>query len=182
MSFCIGGFCIPYSALLPVLLILFRPLYEWVCKVMGIDINKPSKKGGKGDSDSIEAKDGSKPCCASGSAPVAPESPFYLGPDTPSWKALVAASAEKPLIVRFTATWCGPCKKVEPLFNALAQARRGQATFVSVDVDDFPEIMDEQQLLGVPYFLSFKNGALVTKYRGSDEQEVEKIVSSALAL
>lgn len=178
MSICIGGCCIPYSALLPVLLILFKPLYEWVCSALGIDINKP-KKGGP---EPIEAKDGGQSCCASGAAQaVAPESPFYLGADTPSWKALLAASSDKPLIVRFTAQWCKPCKVVEPLFNALGEAHRGQGTFVSVDVDDHPELLDEYQLLGVPYFLSFKDGALLTKYRGSEEKEVRKMVAAAVA-
>lgn len=191
MSCCLFGICVPYSAILPVLIILLKPVWEYVAKMMGIDTT--AKKGPKQGDPPTSSIEGEKcgPCCAPAEAKaknveakavVIPEGDtFYLSADTP-WKGLLAASveADKTLIARFTASWCAPCKKVEPFFNSLAAQRRGEAVFVSVDVDAWPDVMDEYSLVGIPYFLALRRGAVTHKYRGSDEGGVKKMIDEAL--
>jgi thioredoxin 1 len=63
------------------------------------------------------------------------------------------------VVVKFSATWCGPCSRLAPHFNAAAE--RSDATFVHVDVDEADvDLLKEFSIQGVPTVLGFKNGQL----------------------
>ena len=57
--------------------------------------------------------------------------------------------SEPLLIVDFTAGWCGPCRKIGPVFERLATEHKGAASFVKVDIDDVPDAFDG---ISVPAF------------------------------
>ena len=66
--------------------------------------------------------------------------------------------SEKPVIVDFTAKWCGACQVMKPVFEELASELGSQYTFVSLDVDKAEDVSQEQNIIGIPAFLLFKNG------------------------
>jgi thioredoxin 1 len=63
-----------------------------------------------------------------------------------------------PVLVDFTAAWCGPCKMLDPVVKQLAQEWDGKARIVKLDVDRNPNIAMQYQVLGMPTLLLFVNG------------------------
>lgn len=68
--------------------------------------------------------------------------------------------AEGPVLVDFSATWCGPCKKLEPIVHELAADYSGRLKVVKVDVDRSPSVAARFAVLSVPTVLVFRDGAV----------------------
>jgi thioredoxin len=75
--------------------------------------------------------------------------------------------SEVPVLVEFGATWCGPCKVVEPELQALAQEYAGRAKVVAVDIDQSPYLARQLGIQSVPTFLVFHQGRPVTGKAGA---------------
>jgi thioredoxin len=75
--------------------------------------------------------------------------------------------SEVPVLVEFGATWCGPCKVVEPELTALAQEYAGRAKVVSVDIDQSPFLTRQLGIQSVPTFLVFHQGRPVSGKAGA---------------
>ena len=65
---------------------------------------------------------------------------------------------EKPVVVDFWATWCGPCKMVAPEMEKLAQKYAGAVDVVKVDVDANPAISQAFQIMSIPTIAFFRPG------------------------
>ncbi|MEM2722585.1 MAG: thioredoxin, partial [Thermoplasmata archaeon] len=63
-----------------------------------------------------------------------------------------------PVVVDFSATWCGPCRALEPNLEALSKEYEGKVKFVRVDVDENQELAVQYGIRSVPTLLLFKNG------------------------
>ena len=68
---------------------------------------------------------------------------------------------EETVVVKFWATWCGPCKMFAPAFEKAAE-KTPEATFVAADVDSADWAMLEYGVRGIPAVKVFKNGEYVT--------------------
>jgi len=74
---------------------------------------------------------------------------------------------KNPMVVKFFATWCGPCKQSKPKFEELSNdASLSAITFLEVDVDKYPKISKEYDVNSMPTVLLFSNGAVVDKHIG----------------
>ena len=71
-----------------------------------------------------------------------------------------------PVLVDFTAVWCGPCKMLDPIVKQLAQQWDGKVKVVKLDVDDSPELAMNYQVMGVPTLMLFKHGQPVERVSG----------------
>jgi len=89
-------------------------------------------------------------------------------------KALQDAG-DKLVVVDFTASWCGPCQKIAPVFEALAGAHT-DVVFVKVDVDEAEDVAAECGISAMPTFQFYKKGAKVTEMTGADEGKLKEAV------
>ncbi|WP_218081038.1 thioredoxin [Anthocerotibacter panamensis] len=74
---------------------------------------------------------------------------------------------EGPVVVDFTATWCGPCRMISPLIDQLAQEYEGRARVAKLDVDESPDTARKFEIKSIPAVLVFKDGALVERIIGA---------------
>jgi thioredoxin 1 len=71
-----------------------------------------------------------------------------------------------PVLVDFSAVWCGPCKMLDPVMKELANLWDGKVKFVKIDVDHNPSIAMNYQVMGVPTLILFKAGQAVERVTG----------------
>lgn len=75
--------------------------------------------------------------------------------------------ADKPVLVDFFATWCGPCKRVAPVIDEIANEVAGSAYVYKVDIDQSPDIAAQYRVNSVPTLISFENGQIKDKTVGA---------------
>jgi thioredoxin 1 len=66
--------------------------------------------------------------------------------------------AREPVLVDFTAVWCGPCKMLSPVVEELAKDWAGKVKVVQLDIDDNPGLTVEYGVMGVPTLMLFVQG------------------------
>ena len=71
-----------------------------------------------------------------------------------------------PVLVDFWAPWCGPCRRVAPLVDQLAQEYAGRAKFVKIDVDQSQQLAGSYGIHSIPTLMLFKNGEVVDRFVG----------------
>ncbi len=71
-----------------------------------------------------------------------------------------------PVVVDFWATWCGPCRKLSPVIEEIAQTYEGKVKFTKVNVEDSVESAKKYSISGLPSLLVFKNGEAVERMTG----------------
>lgn len=80
-------------------------------------------------------------------------------------------SSERPVLVDFSATWCPPCRALEPTIDELAKESDGSYRVVKVDVDKSPRTADAYRIRAVPTVLLFRDGAVVESIVGAGRKE-----------
>jgi thioredoxin 1 len=74
--------------------------------------------------------------------------------------------SEKPVLVDFTASWCGPCKMLSPILEQLHERMGESVRIIKIDVDKNPALSAELQISGVPTLILYKQGKQLWRQSG----------------
>lgn len=86
-----------------------------------------------------------------------------------------------PALVDFSAEWCAPCKRMEPIVEKIAAEFAGRIAVRAVDCDKDPELAEKYQIRSIPAFLIFKNGVLTERQNGAmSENDLRAVVEKHL--
>ena len=95
---------------------------------------------------------------------------------------LEVLQSERPVLVDFWASWCPPCKMVEPVLEELAKEYENRVLVCKLHVDRNPKTRDKYQILGVPTFAVFRDGELVSRRTGAQSKgQLEKLLREVLS-
>ena len=64
--------------------------------------------------------------------------------------ATITPDEKLPIVIDFSATWCGPCQRFAPIFEEVAKELKGKAIFMSVDVDNSPQAARQFEVSAIP--------------------------------
>mmetsp|Transcript_11653 Transcript_11653/g.16504 ORF Transcript_11653/g.16504 Transcript_11653/m.16504 type:complete len:219 (+) Transcript_11653:169-825(+) len=210
---CIGGVCIPYSALLPLLYLLLKYLTYPLIKLgilppsiaRRIGIQVPATKEEIQNNQALN-----KTCCKNTAESSCSASSTTNDDDktngniasanknnnndnnnthqTAFGKVTSMQSVEEYRqfatqypnhIIKFTATWCKPCKEIQPYYESLASSNSStNVAFCTIDVDELDEIAAECQVAMMPTFVTFRNGVKVDSISGKNEDRLKKLIDN----
>lgn len=90
--------------------------------------------------------------------------------------------SEQPVLVDFWASWCAPCKMMEPMVERLHIEVANSAKVVAVNIDRNPQIAGEFAVNSVPTFIAFKNGQPIARQTGAaTENQLRNLIEQAKA-
>ncbi len=80
-------------------------------------------------------------------------------------------SCDKPVLVDFFATWCGPCKMLAPTIEEIAKEYEGTVKVCKIDTDQAPQLAIRYGVSRIPTILVFKNGEVTARAEGLRSKE-----------
>ena len=90
-------------------------------------------------------------------------------------------NSDVPVLVDFSATWCGPCKQIAPFVEQLSTEYDGQVKVRMVDIDESPGTAAKYGIRGVPTLKMFKGGEVVAEQVGAaPKAKLEELIKRAL--
>lgn len=100
------------------------------------------------------------------------ESPWVVNVTMENFQdVVVAGSRERPVVIDFWAEWCGPCRRLAPMLEALAVEKAGGFLLVKVNVDESPDLAQAFQVEGIPAVFAIRDGKIASHFTGVIEEE-----------
>ena len=90
-------------------------------------------------------------------------------------------SENKKVIIKFEATWCGPCHAFAPVFARMAEVNADSIVFCKVDVDDAEEVAAMERITCMPTIKTYFQGKSQKVVLGASERDVQAAIDALLA-
>ena len=90
----------------------------------------------------------------------------------------IIINSDKPVLIDFFATWCGPCKTLAPILKQVKDNLGERITILKIDVDKNPQLASKYQVRGVPTMVLFQNGKQL--WRQSGVLTTEEVIKAIL--
>lgn len=90
-------------------------------------------------------------------------------------------NSEKPVLIDFFATWCGPCQILSPVLKQVKEALGDRISIIKIDVDKNQPMASQYQVRGVPTMMLFQNGKQLWRQSGvlSKEEIIQTIIEKS---
>ena len=75
--------------------------------------------------------------------------------------------ADKPVLVDFTASWCGPCKQIAPALEQISEELAGKVTIAKLNIEESPTTPSRYGVRGIPTMMLFKGGQMASMKVGA---------------
>jgi len=95
----------------------------------------------------------------------------------------VVLQSNRPVLVDFWAEWCGPCRTLAPIVEAVAKRYAGAAHVFKLNVDDGPTVTQRYGIQGIPTLIVFKDGEEKERIIGASSQEtISRMIDKLLSV
>ena len=104
----------------------------------------------------------------------------FLNMNLPEFQQKVS-TADKPIVIDLWANWCVPCKLTKPILEKLAKEYNDKIEFMPIDADTSREVLEHFQVVGIPTVLAIRNGKVVGRVTGAQNEASYRAMFTALA-
>lgn len=185
MLICIGGVCVPYTAVVPIIILGLK----WIVDKFGLTQYLPKFVQ---DTLQLQNQPSSSPsncakqCCSSSRevSSIGKSKVQALKSMDEFHKLLSDGDSGVKVVCKFTSSWCQPCKRIQPFFeqcSSLPQYKKqkdgSNVVFRTIDVDQFDELAGKFKVSMMPTFLVLKGDKVLGTYSGSKEPELDRFLN-----
>ncbi|MEO9530803.1 thioredoxin [Roseibium sp.] len=114
-----------------------------------------------------------------------PDAALVFDVTTPTFMSdVIEASRQQTVLVDFWAPWCGPCKQLTPIIEAVVKAAGGAVKLAKMNIEDHPEVAGQMGIQSIPAVVAFKDGQPVDAFMGAQSESevrafIEKVAGPA---
>ena len=173
---CLFGICVPYTALFPLLFMIIKPLLTLLGLWPLIESLIGSKRSTKSDKVSEAVSDLSSCCTVPLNDSTESKDITYTGEyltDRTQWSQVI--DNDRFTLIRFSASWCKPCKAIEPLYFSLVGPDKIRS--ISIDIDEHDEIASTANVIVLPTFQIYQDGNCIESMTSSDAEKLKALVA-----
>lgn len=134
------------------------------------------KKTSKENEQEVEPQ---KSCCGQKSSTYFSDTNSIHFSDDMDWSDVIGS--EELTVCKFTASWCKPCKRMEPVFQELVEQNK-KLRFVTFDVDEHDELFQRIGVIGIPHINIYKKGEVIDSLKGEDHTALRDFIGKYSSL